>query len=173
MVNILSHIGVGLLIALALGLKGNKLKVVAFLSMLPDLDFILYSVFLFANNNLSLETRNQLFYLIGHREFMHSILFIVLVTLLIWFKTKDWLFTVGGFQSIFFHSYLDYVTSWKMRPFYPFSTGCFRYGSSLFLRPSVKFAPYIASLYCDYGKFEPHGKTQRKTKQLLHFHIEG
>jgi inner membrane protein len=40
MVNVISHMGVGFLIALALSLKGNKLKAVVFLSMLPDLDYI-------------------------------------------------------------------------------------------------------------------------------------
>jgi len=45
MVNTLSHLGVGLLIALALGFKGKKRNVVAFLSILPDLDFIPYTLF--------------------------------------------------------------------------------------------------------------------------------
>jgi len=133
MVNVISHIGVGLLIALALGLKERKLKAVAFLSMLPDLDFIFYSTSIFANNNLSPEARNQLFYLIGHREFMHSILFIVLVTFFIWFKTKDWIFTVGGFQSLFFHSYLRLFYKLENAPLLPFQHRCIHYGSSLFL----------------------------------------
>ncbi len=169
MVNIFSHIGVGLLIALALGLKGNKLKAVAFLSMLPDLDFILYSVFLFANNNLSLETRNQLFYLIGHREFMHSILFIVLVTLLIWFKTKDWLFTVGGFQSIFFHSYLDYVTSWKMRPFYPFSTDASVMGAVYFFDPLLNLLPILPLFIVIMGNLSHTGKLKGKLNSFCTF----
>ncbi len=143
MVNVISHIGVGLLIALALGLKGRKLKAVAFLSMLPDLDFIFYSTSIFTNNNLSPEVRNQLFYLIGHREFMHSIFFIVLVTFFIWFKTKDWLFTVGGFQSLFFHSYLDYFTSWKMRPLYPFSTDASIMGAVYFFDPLLNLLPLL------------------------------
>ena len=102
MVNTISHLGVGVLIALALGLKGSKLRAVGFLSVLPDLDYILYLAFISINNNLSHEIRNQLFYLFGHREFTHSFLFISLVTFLIWLKTKDWLFAIGGFQSLFF-----------------------------------------------------------------------
>jgi inner membrane protein len=169
MVNVISHMGVGLLIALALGLKGNKLKVVVFLSMLPDLDFILYSAFVFANNNLSPEVRNQLFYLIGHREFMHSILFIFLVTFLIWFKTKDWLFTVGGFQSLFFHSYLDYVTSWKMRPFYPFSKDASIMGAVNFFDPLLNLLPLLPLFIVIMGNLNHRGKIKGKLKGFCTF----
>ena len=88
MVNSLSHLGIGLLIALALGFKGKKRNILAFLSILPDLDFIPYSLFVLVSSSVSHETRNQLFYLSGHREFMHSILFILLVTLFIRIKSK-------------------------------------------------------------------------------------
>ena len=162
MVNVISHIGVGFLIAMALSLKGNKLKAVVFLSMLPDLDYIFYSVFVFANNNLSPEVRNQFFYLIGHREFMHSILFIVLITFLIWFKTKDWLFTVGGFQSLFFHSYLDYVTSWKMRPFYPFSKDTSIMGAVYFFDPLLNFLLLLPLFIVILGNLNKWGKIKGK-----------
>src|SRR5690554_6420947 len=112
MVNTLSHLGVGLLIALALGFKGKKRNVVAFLSILPDLDFIPYTLFFLLSSSVSHETRTHLFYFLGHREFMHSILFIFLVTLFIWLRTKDRLFTAAGFAAILSHSYLDYATSW-------------------------------------------------------------
>jgi len=146
MVNTLSHLGVGLLIALALGLKGNRLRIVVFLSALPDLDIILYSAFVSISNSLNHETRNQLFYLFGHREFMHSLLFIMLVTFLIWFWTKNWLFTVGGFQAIFSHTYLDYVTTWKMRPFYPFSTDSSIMGAIYFFDPLLNLLPLLPIL---------------------------
>lgn len=169
MVNVFSHIGVGLLIALALGLKENKLKVVVFLSMLPDLDFILYSTFVFANNSLSPEARNQLFYLIGHREFMHSILFIVLITFFIWFRTKDWLFTVGGFQSLLFHSYLDYVTSWKMRPFYPFSTDASIMGAVYFFDPLLNLLPLLPPFIVIMGNLSHRGKIKGKMNRICTF----
>lgn len=169
MVNVISHFGVGLLIALALDLKGNKLKVVALLSMLPDLDFILYSAFVFANNNLSPEVRNQLFYLIGHREFMHSILFIVLITFFIWYKTKDWLFTVGGFQSLFFHSYLDYVTSWKMRPFYPFNTDTSIMGAVYFFDPLLNLLPLLPPFIVILGNLSHRGKLKGKMNSFCTF----
>ena len=101
MVNTLSHFGVGFLIALALGLKGNKLKVVAFLSVLPDVDFILYSIFIFASSSLSHETRNQLFYLFWHREFTHSILFIFLVTFLYGLRQRTGSLRLEGFNLFF------------------------------------------------------------------------
>ena len=143
MVNTLSHLGIGFLIALALGLKGKKLNAVAFLSVLPDLDIIPYSLFISISSSLTHESRNQLFYLFGHREFTHSILFIALVTLLIWIKARDWIFTFGGFQSIFLHGYLDYVTTWKMRPLYPFSTDSSIIGAVYFYDPLLNLLPLL------------------------------
>ena len=143
MVNTLSHLGVGFLIALALGLKGKKLNIVAFLSVLPDLDLIPYSVFISVSSSLTHEARNQFFYLFGHREFMHSILFISLVTLFIWVKTRDLIFTFGGFQSILSHVYLDYITTWKMRPFYPFSTDASIMGAVYFYDPLINLLPLL------------------------------
>lgn len=164
MVNVISHLGVGFLIALALGLKENKLRVVALLSTLPDLDYVLYSTFIYANDSLSPEVRNQLFYLIGHREFMHSILFIFLITFILWFKTKDWLFTVGGFQSLFFHSYLDYVTSWKMRPFYPFSTDASIMSAAYFFDPLLNLLPLLPPFIVIIVNLSHRGKINGKIK---------
>lgn len=143
MVNTLSHLGVGILIGLALGLKGNKLKIVALLSALPDVDFIPYSIFISASRSLSHETRNQLFYLCWHREFTHSLLFVFLVTLFIWLATKDWLFTIAGFESILSHVYLDYLTTWKMRPLYPFSTNSSIIGAVYFFDPLLNLLPLV------------------------------
>jgi inner membrane protein len=122
MVNTLSHIGIGLLLSYALGIKGSRRLVLVLLSLLPDLDYFSYSIFTLISSNVSHEVRNQLFYLMGHREFTHSVVFAFLVAFLIWIKTKDRLFTFGGFQAIFLHVLIDYTTSSKMRPFYPFST---------------------------------------------------
>ncbi len=122
MVNTLSHLGVGLLLSYALGLKGKKRLGLVLLSVLPDLDYFTYSIFTFISGSVSHETRNQLFYLLGHREFTHSIFFSFLVALLIWIRTTDRVFTFGSFQAVFLHSLLDYTTNAKMRPFYPLST---------------------------------------------------
>jgi inner membrane protein len=122
MVNTLSHIGIGLLLAHALGLKGRKRFGLVLLSVIPDLDYLSYSLFALISGGVSHEVRNQLFYLLGHREFTHSFFFAFVVALLIWFKTKDRAFTFGGFLAVFLHIFLDYTTSAKMRPFYPFST---------------------------------------------------
>lgn len=146
MVNTLSHLGVGLLIALAFGLRGRKLNIVAFLSVLPDLDIIPYSIFIYISNSLTHEARVQLFYLFGHREFMHSILFIFLATLLIWINSRDWIFTLAGFQSILSHVYLDYITTWKMRPFYPFSTDASILGAAYFYDPLLNLLPTLPLL---------------------------
>jgi inner membrane protein len=158
MVNTLAHIGVGFLIALALGFKGKKQGVLAFLSILPDLDFIPYILFMLVSDSVSHEMRTQLFYLLGHREFMHSILFILLVTLFIWIKTKDRLFTVAGFFAIFSHVYLDYVTSWKMRPFYPFSTETSIMGAIYFFDPLANILPLIPVFILLVGYMKKRGK---------------
>lgn len=143
MVNTLSHLGAGILIALALGLRGKKLNIVALLSVLPDLDVIPYSIFISVSNSLTHEARNQFFYIFGHREFMHSILFIFLVTFSIWAKTRDFIFTFGGFQSILSHVYLDYITTWKMRPLYPFSTDASIIGAVYFYDPLLNLLPLL------------------------------
>lgn len=122
MVNTISHIGIGLLLAYALGLKGRKRLALVLLSIVPDLDYFTYSLFTFISGDVNHEVRNQLFFLMGHREFTHSVFFALLVALLIWLKTKDRAFTFGGFQAVFLHILLDYTTTAKMRPFYPFST---------------------------------------------------
>lgn len=121
MVNTLSHIGIGLLLAHSLGLKGKKKLALVLLSIVPDLDYFTYSLFTLISGGVSHEARTQLFFLMGHREFTHSVFFAVIIAFLIWLKTKDRTFTFGGFLAVFLHSFLDYTTSAKMRPFYPFS----------------------------------------------------
>jgi inner membrane protein len=143
MVNTLSHLGVGLLLSYALGLKGKKRLVLLFLSLLPDLDYFTYSIFTLISGSVSHEARNQLFYLLGHRELTHSILFAFLVALLIWVKTKDRRFTFGGFQAVFLHILLDYTTSAKMRPFYPFSTNESALRAIYPFDPIVNFLPLL------------------------------
>lgn len=143
MVNTLSHLGVGLLLAYALGLKGKKRLALLFLSLLPDLDYFTYSIFTLISSGVSHEARNQLFYLLGHRELTHSILFAFLVAFFIWVKTKDRRFTFGGFQAVFLHILLDYTTSAKMRPFYPFSTNESALRAIYPFDPIVNFLPLL------------------------------
>jgi inner membrane protein len=169
MVNTLSHIGVGLLIALALGFKGKKRNIVAFLSILPDLDFIPYILFALVSGSVSHETRNQLFYLFGHREFMHSILFILFVALLIWLKTKDRLFAAAGLTAIFSHVYLDYVTNWKMRPFYPFSTDTSIMGAISFFDPLANLLPLLPVFVILVGYMKSKGKWNGKFNNFCTF----
>jgi inner membrane protein len=167
MVNTVSHLGVGILIGLALGLKGNKLKIVALLSALPDVDFIPYSIFISAGNSLSHETRKQLYYLCWHREFTHSILFAFLVTLLLWTVTRDWLFTVGGFESILSHFYLDYLTTWKMHPFYPFSTDASIIGAVYFFDPLLNLLPLIPLVIVIMGYLKNRGRLKGELNSFL------
>ena len=162
MVNTISHLGVGLLIALALGFKGKKRWTIAFLSILPDLDFIPHMIFFVINESLSHAARNQLFYFLGHREFMHSLLFISLVTLFLWFRTKDRLLTAGGFAAIMSHFYMDYVTSWKMRPLYPFSTDSSILGSIYFFDPLLNLLPLLPLFIVLVDEMKNRGKWEGK-----------
>jgi Predicted membrane-bound metal-dependent hydrolases len=143
MVNTLSHLGVGLLLSYSLGLKGRKRLVLLFLSLLPDLDYFTYSIFTLISSSVGHEARNQLFYLLGHRELTHSVLFAFLVALLIWVKTKDRRFTFGGFQAVFLHVLLDYTTSAKMRLLYPFSTNESALRAIYPFDPIVNFLPLL------------------------------
>ncbi|WP_410507204.1 metal-dependent hydrolase [Methanosarcina hadiensis] len=169
MVNTLSHLGIGFLIALALGFKGKKRNMVAFLAILPDLDFIPYILFALLSSSVSHETRNQLFYLLGHREFMHSILFILLITLFIWLRTKDRLFTAAGFAAILSHSYLDYATSWKMRPFYPFSTESSIMGAVYFFDPIANLLPLLPLFIVLVGYQKNRGRWNSKFNNFCTF----
>jgi inner membrane protein len=143
MVNTLSHIGVGLLLSYALGIKGKKRLVLIFLSLLPDLDYFTYSIFTLISGSVSHEIRNQLFYLLGHREFTHTIFFAFLIALFIWVKTKDKTFAMGSFQAVFLHSLLDYTTSSKMRLFYPLSTEPSALRAIYSLDPVLNFLPLL------------------------------
>ncbi len=169
MVNTLSHLGIGFLIAFALGFKGKERNVLAFLAVLPDLDFIPYLLFALIGGSVSHEARNQLFYLLGHREFMHSILFILLVTLLIWLKTKDRLFTAAGFAAIVSHVYLDYATAWKMRPFYPFSTETSTLGAVYFFDPLANLIPLLPVFILLVGYQKNRGKWNGKFNNICAF----
>ncbi|KKH98212.1 hydrolase [Methanosarcina sp. 1.H.T.1A.1] len=172
MVNTVSHLGIGLLIALALGFKGKKRGTLAFLAILPDLDIIPYILFALVSDSVSHEARNQLFYLLGHREFMHSILFILIVTLFIWLKTKDRRFTAAGFAAIFLHSYLDYATSWKMRPFYPFSTETSIMGAVYFFDPLANLLPLLPLFVLFVGYIKRKGRWNGKFNSFCTFFTE-
>jgi inner membrane protein len=137
MVSSLSHAGIGLLIVLLLGLRGRESKLVFLFSILPDLDFIPYVIFILLEKYLSSEMRNSLFYFMGHREFMHSILFIILVVLFLHIMEKNLRLTIACFLAILSHVYLDYATSWKMRPFFPFIRESSTLGAFDFFDPIV------------------------------------
>lgn len=109
MVNVISHFGVGLLIALALGLKGNKLKVVALLSVLPDLDFILYSIFIYANSSLSPAVRNQLFFIWSGTESS-----CILSFSLFWLRLSSGLRQRIGFLRLEDSNLFSFTLTWIM-----------------------------------------------------------
>ncbi len=137
MVISLSHAGIGLLIVLLLGLRGRESKLVVLFSVLPDFDFIPYAIFMLLEKNLSYEMRNNLFYLMGHREFMHSVLFIIIALLILHILKKNLFLTISCALAIFSHVYLDYATSWKMRPFFPFIKESSTLGAFDFFDPIV------------------------------------
>lgn len=137
MVISLSHAGIGLLIVLYLGLRGRESKLVVLFSILPDFDVIPYSLFLILENKLDHETRNILFYLMGHREFMHSVLFFLITILILHKLEKNSRLTIACSLAMFSHLYLDYATSWKMRPFFPFVKESSTLGAFYFFDPLV------------------------------------
>lgn len=160
MVNTLSHLGIGLLIASVAGLNSRQVKIVAFMAILPDLDFILNALLLAIDQNLNHQIYNGLYYLMGHREFMHSIIFASLVILYIWFKERDRTLTMASGIAIFSHIYLDYVTSWKMRPFFPFVTDASTIGAIDFFDPVVTIISFVPVVYI----LVEHAKNNGKDK---------
>ncbi|MEZ5333839.1 MAG: metal-dependent hydrolase [Methanolobus sp.] len=147
MVNTLSHLGIGLLIASVAGLNSRQIKIVAFMAILPDLDFI-FSVFLMAiDQNLNHEMYNTLYYLFGHREFMHSLIFALIVVMYVWFRERNRILIIASAAAILSHVYLDYVTSWKMRPFFPFVTDASTIGAIDFFDPVVTIVSFVPIYY--------------------------
>lgn len=147
MVNTLSHLGIGLLIASVAGLNSRQIKIVAFMAILPDLDFILNTLLLLIDQNLNHQIYNSMYYLMGHREFMHSLIFMSVVIIYVWFREKDRTLTIASAAAIFSHIYLDYVTSWKMRPFFPFVTDASTIGAIDFFDPMVTVVSFIPIVY--------------------------
>ncbi len=158
MVSILSHLGIGLLIAAVAGLNSRQIKIVAFVAILPDLDFILNALFIVLSQDMSQHTHNNLYYLMGHREFMHSFLFATLVTLYIWIREKNRKLTVVVGAAILSHVYLDYITSWKMRPFFPFITESSTIGAIYFFDPVVAIISLIPFFYIAAEYFKKNNK---------------
>ncbi|WP_292466188.1 metal-dependent hydrolase [Methanolobus sp.] len=157
MVNTLSHLGIGLLIASVVGLSNRQIKIVALMAILPDLDFTLNVLLLAIDQNLSHQTYNNMYYLMGHREFMHSIIFVSLVVVYIWFKERNRVLTIASGAAIFSHIYLDYVTSWKMRPFFPFITDASTIGALDFFDPVVTVISFVPIFYILAGRAKNNG----------------
>ncbi len=169
MVNTISHLGIGFLISLTLGLKGKRRWTVAFLSILPDLDYLSYSAFTLLSGSLSHEARNQLFYLLGHREFSHSIFFALMVMLLVWLKTKNKRFTAAAFAAISSHIFLDYTTSAKMRIFYPLITDASVLRSTYSYDPLVNILPLLPLLLLAAEYLKNRGKWNGKVDDFSSF----
>ncbi|WP_094226632.1 metal-dependent hydrolase [Methanolobus psychrotolerans] len=169
MVNTLSHLGIGLLIASVAGLNSRQIKIVAFMAILPDLDFILNAILILIDQSLSHHTYNTLYYLMGHREFMHSIIFASLITLYIWFKERDIPLTMASAAAIFSHIYLDYVTSWKMRPFFPLVMDSSTIGAIDFFDPVVTVISFIPIVYLLAEHAKKNGRLKKGNKWFLAF----
>ncbi|ETA66987.1 putative membrane-bound metal-dependent hydrolase [Methanolobus tindarius DSM 2278] len=152
MVNTLSHLGIGLLIASVAGLNKRQIKIVAFMSILPDLDFILNVLFLAIDGHLNHQVYNVLYYMMGHREFMHSLIFALFVTIYIWYREKDRMLIIASGAAILSHIYLDYVTSWKMRPLFPFIKETSTIGAIDFFDPLITVISFIPLFYIMLGR---------------------
>lgn len=158
MVNALSHLGIGLLIASLAGLEGRQKKIVVFLAILPDLDIIVNTILILINGNLTHQMHNTLFFLFGHREFMHSILFILLIIFAVWYYERESKLTVVAGAAIFSHFYLDYATSWKLRPLFPFSTESSIMGSINFFDPLITVISFIPIYFILLERVKENGK---------------
>ena len=169
MVNTLSHLGIGLLVASLRGLEGRQRKLVVFLSALPDLDFIANAVFFTINGTLDHQLRNQLFLLLGHREFMHSFLFMLIIISIVWVHKHNMKLTIAGYASILSHFYLDYITSWKMRPLYPFSTESSILGSVDFFDPVITIISFIPIYFLFVRLAGNNGKTRKYFRRSQFF----
>ncbi len=131
MVNAISHFGLGLLIASAAGYTDRRRKwIIGIMALLPDLDAITTILFIFLDSRNVINSENyRLFYiLLMHRELSHSLIFIIVPTLVLWLKEKKDL-KIAGFGALAMgsHIFIDSATWWGMRNLWPLSSN----GSSL------------------------------------------
>ena len=123
MVTTITHFAVGILIAWVFGFKGKKKWGIGILAIFPDIDILTDLFFRIIDNGFYLEhdTRNLLYYILGHREFLHSWSAIIILTVIIAIWKKDRRYTIAGFLALFSHFLLDFGTTWMTRPFWPFN----------------------------------------------------
>ncbi len=129
----------GLIIATAFGYRGKRRWIIGFISMVPDLDVATGIIFSIIDYLFSLEigTHNQMFLLLAHREFSHSILMIAIYVLIIALIRRDRKFTAGSSLTLMSHFLMDYLSTWKMRPFYPFTAESSTMGVMNFFDPVI------------------------------------
>jgi inner membrane protein len=129
----------GLIIATAFGYRGKKRWIIGFISMVPDLDVVTGILLSILDHTFGLDitTHNQLFLLLAHREFSHSILMFAFYILIIAMISKDRRFTGASSLTLLSHFLMDYLTTWKMRPFYPFTADSSTLGVMNFFDPVI------------------------------------
>ncbi|MFW3146763.1 MAG: metal-dependent hydrolase [Thermoplasmatota archaeon] len=143
--NPLTHLGTALLLATVFGFRGRKRWFIGIIGMLPDADVISsYGLYYFDKLfGFDHATYNTLFYLLEHREFTHSFLFIIIVMGIVGLATrKGWYTAVSG-VALFSHFTLDYFTTWKVRPGFPLDMGASTMGVLFFFDPVINITAVL------------------------------
>ncbi len=145
MVTVITHFAVGILIAWVFGFKGKKKWGIGLLAAFPDIDFVTDLLFRIIDYGFYIEhdTRNLLYYILGHREFLHSWLAIIIITVIIAIWKKDRRYTIAGFIALFSHFLLDFGTTWMTRPFWPFNDYFATVGVMDWLDPVTTLVSFI------------------------------
>jgi len=145
MVTAITHFAAGILIAWVFGFKGKKKWGIGILAALPDIDMVTDLLFKIIDNGFYLEhdTRNLLYYILGHRELLHSWLAIIIMTVIIAIWKKDRRYTFAGFLALFSHFLLDFGTTWMTRPFWPFNDYFATLGVMDWLDPVTTLVSFI------------------------------
>ena len=118
-----AHYGLGLLIAWVLGYRRKEGMKLAVLATIPDLDVATTVLFELASYFMTMSHDAYISwgYFAFHREFFHSIFFIILISGIIYAWTRDWKYTGAAALMQLSHISLDYITTWGLRAFFPIS----------------------------------------------------
>jgi len=158
----------GLIIATAFGYRGKKRWIIGIISMAPDLDVATGIIFSILDHAFGFElaAHNQLFLLLAHREFGHSLLMFAVYVLIIALIWRDRRFTTASGLTLLSHFLMDYLTTWKMRPFYPFTAESSTLGVMNFFDPVITAITIFVIPMVVIDEVKSRGRWKRRFNRL-------
>jgi len=162
------HYGAGLAISSLAGSEGKSVFKVAIFAILADLDFL--TGFLL-DGIVSLVKPNHETYVLlatflGHREFLHTLLFAGVVAALVWVATRKSRLTALAAALLVSHPLIDSLSTWGVRILFPFSGSYLTLNILFFYDVALNgVTAFLAGLFV-IRQLAPSGKLPRFKKRL-------